>query len=178
MCPVPLVCQLSPLVVELSPPMHLVLLPFSVIIASVLIEEFSSAVPEAIFLKTLVLTPCLVLLDDKLNIIVFVIWLLGLVWRLLVDLDDRRIVFIRVPSSRRRGHLNRRRRFGHILLVYWLRRRLQVHQCLILFVLSCRKRLRVIIFVDLIIADLRTRGYNLRLDLWLLSKILRLIRNG
>lgn len=53
--------------------MHLILLPFSVIIASVLIEEFSSAVPEAIFLKTLVLTPCLVLLDDKLDIIVFVI---------------------------------------------------------------------------------------------------------
>lgn len=73
MCPVPLVCQLSTLVVELSPPMHLVLLPFSVIIASVLIEEFSPAVPQSIFLKTLVLTPCLILLDDKLDIIVFVI---------------------------------------------------------------------------------------------------------
>lgn len=65
-CPVTLVGQLAPLVVEFAPSMHLIVLPLPVIVASILIVELPSTIPYSIFLVPFIPTATLILLHQKL----------------------------------------------------------------------------------------------------------------
>ena len=62
--PVALVGQLPALVVQLAEPVHFVVLPLALVIASVLVVELASAVAHIVALEALVPAACLVLLHD------------------------------------------------------------------------------------------------------------------
>lgn len=115
-CPVALVGELTALVVQFTPPVHLVTFPLAIVVAAVLVEKFATTMPQPILLEPLVLAPSLILLNNKLDLrIILVFWFLALVRCLFINLHNSRVIFIGVSVSGGWGYLHCGGRFWDIL---------------------------------------------------------------
>lgn len=87
--------------------MHLIFLPFAIVVAAVLIEELASSMPESVLFKSFVATTGFILLNDELDVglVIFILGLGRLVGGFFVYLNDSRIVLVRISHRRRRSGL-------------------------------------------------------------------------
>ena len=119
-CPVSFVCQLPSLIEKLSPSMHLIFFPLSIIISSVLIKKLASAMPQSILFKPFISTSSFILLYNKLDISLVLILGLGRLIRcFFINFNNCRVILIRISYCWRRSYLMRTRRTNDSLATRW-----------------------------------------------------------
>ena len=122
--PISFIGKFSSLVEQFPPSMHLIILPFPIIVAAILVKKFAFSISMPIFLQAFITTSSFILFDDKLDLrAIFTLRFFWFIRGLFIDFHNCWVVLIFVAIRLLRCGLGLEGRgwSGILLIFLWNR---------------------------------------------------------